>query len=320
MNFDIISVGSAGFDIFVSGKELKPGLLQNESAISLLDDHSYNIEHTVYETGGSGLNSALTFARQGIKTACLSKTGRDHLANQIKIVARHENIGTELFVNKPEHHTDMCIHIVTERMNEIRLNYLNSLHSLRGKDLRFPGLKTRVLYLAELPTDFKLAKFLALWARANGAQLVTHISSSSSYRPKQLEYLLKRSSKLLVQAYHLTQFGFDRSNAVDAIRYFQSLGIQSALVYDVQGSSYAFEDQTVYTVGQFRKTNPLDLTGASDVYAASYLAGLFQQKSVPEALTFASANAISVMSVMGTRSGILRKPALRTMKTQTTIL
>jgi sugar/nucleoside kinase (ribokinase family) len=91
-------------------------------------------------------------------------------------------------------------------------------------------------------------------------------------------------------------------------------------VYNLQGISYGFEDETVYRVGPFRKTTPLDMTGASDVFAASYSAAIFQLKSVPEALTLASANAVSVMSVMGARAGILRKPALRTLKAKTSIL
>jgi sugar/nucleoside kinase (ribokinase family) len=62
------------------------------------------------------------------------------------------------------------------------------------------------------------------------------------------------------------------------------------------------------------------MTGSEDVFSAAYMAAIFQNKSIPEALTLASANACSVMEIFGTRTGILKKPALRTMKVETNIL
>lgn len=320
MNFDVITVGSAGFDIFASGPDLKPGLLTNKQAVNLVDRTSYELDHVVYETGGSGLNSAFTFARQGIKTACIAKTGRDHLANQLKIVAHHEGVGSELFINKAEHHTDMCFHMVTERASEVKLNYHNSLKSLRSRDLRFPGLKSRLLYLAELPVDYKLTKFLLLWAKANKAEVILHTEKLTGYRTRQVDFILSRVDRLIFPLKNIGNFGFAPGQVVECIRYLKSLGVERSLLYDELDYSYAFEDDTVYKAGVYRKTNPLDMTGAADVYAASYASALFQQKSVPEALTLASANATSVMSVMGARAGLLRKPALRTIKTKTSIL
>lgn len=320
MNFDVITVGSAGFDIFASGPDLKPGLLTNKQAINLVDKTNYQLDHVVYETGGTGLNSAFTFARQGIKTACIAKTGRDHLANQLKIVAHHEGVASELFINKAEHHTDLCFHIVTERAAEVKLNYHNSLKSLRGRDLRFPGLKARLLYLAELPVDYKLTKFFLLWARSNNVQVALHTNKLRSYKTRQIDFILSRVDRLIFPIKNIGDLGFAPNQAIECIRYLKSLGVERSLLYDELDSSYAFEDDTVYKAGVYRKTNPLDMTGAADVYGASYISALFQQKSVPEALTLASANAVSVMSVMGARAGLLRKPALRTIKTKTSIL
>lgn len=320
MNFDVITVGSAGFDIFASGPDLKPGRVTNKQAISLVNKAEYELDHVIYETGGSGLNSAFTFARQGIKTACIAKTGRDHLANQLKAVALHEGVGHELFINKAEHHTDLCFHIVTERASDIKLNYQNSLRSLRGRDLRFPGLKAQLLYLAELPVDFKLTKFFLQWARANKAEVVLHTNTINSYRTRQVDYILSKIDRLIFPLKNIGDFGFAPTQAVECIRYLKSLGVEHSLLYDELDHSYAFEDDTVYRAGVYRKTKPLDMTGVADVYAASFASALFQQKSVPAALTLASANAVSVMSVMGSRAGLLRKPALRTIKTKTSIL
>ena len=320
MNLDMVSVGSAGFDIFASGKDLKPSQITRDASITLQADSTYKIENAVYEVGGSGINSAITFARQGIKVGCIARTGKDHLANQIKIIAKYEQIEHELLVNNPEHHTDMNFHIVTERGHEIGLNYRSSSHSLGGKDLKFPGLKTRLLYLAELPYNFKLYKFFATWAHANGAQLAVNIMDLSDYRQKQLDFVMTTADIVMLPITLVPQV-FDKiSHPIEIIRQLNAFGAKSILLYDVTKEAYAFEDSTVYSCGVYRKLNPLDLTGCNDVFCAGYLSALFQQRSIPEALTLASANACSVSEVFGTRSGILKKPALRTIKTTTEVL
>ena len=320
MNLDIITVGSVGFDIFISGKSIKPSLMSKDDSITLQSGAQYQVDHSVYEAGGPGLNSAICFARQGIKTGCIARTGKDHLANQIKIILKHEGIEHELLINNPEHHTDLDIHIVTERAQDIDLSYKNSVNSLRGHDVRFPGLTARALYLAELPVDFKLFKFFVEWAKSCGASLIANVTSTSGYKTKQMNYALSRLTSMMMPIDFASSFFDGVSDSAEIIRQLSALGSKSVLLYDVSKESYAFHDQTMYSCGTYKKVNPLDMTGANDIFAASYASAIFQQKTVPEALTFASANACSVLEVFGTRAGVLRKPALRTIKVETGVL
>ena len=56
MNLDVLVIGKTGFDIFVTGKELKPGLVDRDGSVTLLNNHTYGADHSVYEVGGSGMN------------------------------------------------------------------------------------------------------------------------------------------------------------------------------------------------------------------------------------------------------------------------
>jgi sugar/nucleoside kinase (ribokinase family) len=320
MNLDVISVGAAGFDIFVSGKDFKLSHITRDTSIALHTDVTYKIEHAIYEVGGSGMNAAITFARQGIRTGCIARTGKDHLANQIKILAKYEQIEHELLINKPEHHTDLNFHIITDRNKDIKLRYDNSFCSLRPKDLYFPGLKTRLLYLAELPYDFKLYKFFATWARANHIQLAVNIMDFHNYRRKQINFVLTTANVVLMPINFAQEIFVETSDPAEILRQIYAFGAKSIVLYDVTQEAYAFYDDTVYHCGVYRKLNPLDITGCNDVFCAGFMSAYFQQKSIPEALTLASANACSVAEVFGTRSGILKKPALRTIKTTTEVL
>lgn len=313
MNLDVVTVGKAGFDIFLSGKELKPGLVSRDDMLNLQNNHSYDAEHSVYEIGGSAINSAITFARQGIKTGCIARTGKDYLASQIKAVIKRENISPELLVNIPEHHTDLDVHIVTERANEIVISYQNSNDSLRAKDLKFPDLYARLLYIAEVPNDFKAFKYLAELAKISGAEIWANLNDLKFYKRKQLNYVLSNLTGLMMPIHFATRLFNDVTDEREIIRQVLAFGPKSVLLYDVYNEAYASVDKAFYQSGTYKNINPLDKTGSEDVFAAAFAAGIFQGKSVTEALTLASANACSVLEVFGARSGILKKPAIRPM-------
>lgn len=316
MNLDILVIGKAGFDIFVTGKELKPGLVDRDGTITLFNNHVYNADHSVYEVGGSGMNAAITFSRQGIKAGCIARTGKDYLANQIKLVQKNEALEPELTINKPEHHTDLNIHIVTERASEILINYENSNNSLSSKDFSYPDLTTRVVYLSELPSDFRLYKYLIKWARMHGAQVFLNIDDTKGYRTSQINFVLGTAENILMSMKVGAAIFNDVLDPKEIIRQLLAFGAKTVLLYDVTQEAYACVDKSLFTCGTYKKLNPLDLTGANDVFAAGFTSMLIQKRSVVEALTFASANACSVMEVMGTRAGILKKPALRAMKVE----
>jgi sugar/nucleoside kinase (ribokinase family) len=320
MDLDILCIGPAGFDIFISGKDLKPNKLLIENSITLENNTSYDIDHSVYEAGGAGLNASIVFARQGIAAGCMAKTGKDHLANQIKIIAKHENIETDTFINKPEHHTDMNIHIVTNRTDEIRLAYENSNNSLRPKEVKLPKLQSKMIYFAELPDDFKIFKYYASWAKINKSKLVVNITDFKKYKKRHINYIISTSSTVMIKKQLAIDYWNIEEGDLGSIEAVNNFGANSIVMYDVIDKAYAFENGTLYMSGPYKKTNPLDLTGADDVFAAGYISAIFSQKSVPEALTLASANACSVMDIFGTRTGILKKPALRTMKVETRTL
>ena len=316
MNLDVLVVGKAGFDIFVTGKDLKPGLIDRDNSLTLINNHYYAADHSVYEVGGAGLNSAITFARQGLKAGCISRTGKDYLANQIKIIQKYEGLEPELLVNNPEHHTDMDFHIVTERASEILIGYENSNNSLKAKDFRFPDLTTRILYLSELPADFKLFKYLASWAKMHGAQMFLNLDSLKSYAGRHINYVLGSVEHIMLPIDSASKVFNEVLDPREIIRQLLAFGAKTVLLYDVTKEAYACMDKSLFSCDTYKKINPLDMTGANDAFAAGFASMIIQKRSVVEALTLASANACSVMEIFGSRSGILKKPALRSMKVE----
>lgn len=320
MNLDVICVGVARFDIFVNSKDVRSSQMARSEVLELSVGSNYKIDHAVYEVGGSGINSAIVFARQGIKAGCIARTGQDHLSNQLKVIAKHENLEPGLFINNPEHHSDMSIHLVTERNHELTLTYENSFNAMRSKNLRLPGVKAGLLYMAELPVNFRLYEHLVAWAKINCIDLAINLKNFHNYHQKQMNYVLSTASKILMPIAYAYEVFNETRDPLEIIRQLNAFGATSVVLYDVAREAYAYEDNTVYSCGVYKKLNPLDMTGCDDVFCAGYLAADMRQMSVPDALTMASAMSCSVSEVFGARAGILKKPALRTINIQTEVL
>ena len=71
--FDVISIGSATLDVFLRSPELDVEKQNGTKEICVPYGAKLEVEEIHFETGGGGTNTAVTFARQGLKVACIEE-------------------------------------------------------------------------------------------------------------------------------------------------------------------------------------------------------------------------------------------------------
>ena len=83
--FDIIVIGSSTRDVFVKSEGQKvvkdPDFVTGQGQCFPLGS-KIGIKKLVFTTGGGGANAAVTFARQGLNTACIGVIGKDFNAKR----------------------------------------------------------------------------------------------------------------------------------------------------------------------------------------------------------------------------------------------
>src|SRR3989344_8411087 len=99
--FDVITIGTATRDIFLTSslfqvvsdpKHLKKlGFAAGEAQCFALGG-KIEIGKPILTTGGGATNAAVTFSRQGLKTAALIKIGGDSAASEVLAELKKENI------------------------------------------------------------------------------------------------------------------------------------------------------------------------------------------------------------------------------------
>lgn len=94
----------------------------------------------------------------------------------------------------------------------------------------------------------------------------------------------------------------------------RSEGLHTVVITDSENGATILDGSYVYTAGLYKKVAVVDRSGAGYAYGSGLIASIIQGKTMQQAISFASANATSVISYLGTRIGILSNTEVDIMK------
>jgi len=304
--FDVITLGSATKDIFCKAERLKNGpslILPLGRKVELSDVQIF--------AGGGGVNAALTFARQGLKTAFCGAVGQDLAGREILAELRRQNIDAGSVVTKSKAATDLGLifHAGSER---VILLFHSVSRLLSAKDIDWQKLKkTRWLYLAPLwGQAAKLTPKLISWAKRNGVKVALN-PSPAQLQLAQISSLARQADVLLLNAEEAATFlKLKRYEEAQVSRQLAAWlkGKRRPIVVITKGraGAVAFGQPFSYSVPA-PATKVVDATGAGDSFGSGLVAGLIQGKNLESALRLAMANAVANIKVYGANQGLLKK-------------
>lgn len=254
-----------------------------------------------YAPGGSAPNTLDALAAWGIDSRLIGMVGRDEDGEYCKRYFRGD---ISAIKTHPELPTGRCISMVTPDSERTMRTFLGASAAIAPEDLQeldfagvdlllFEGymlydepLTLKIFEIAErlaIPVAFDLASF----------ELV------AKYRKSLLPDLLKKCAVLFCNREEAEAFAGQGSNAelLDRLSVFAplvalKLGRDGALIRQ-NGETIAVEAELV--------ENPVDTTGAGDLWQAGFLYGLMRKKSLSLCGRFASAAAAELVQTLGAR-------------------
>ena len=166
--FDVITIGSATVDCFVdTGKKLFKTLHKEHGEIVFVPFGSKIVmDDLFFLTGGGGTNTAVSFARLGLKTAYLGRLGGKQ-AEMVFDELKKEKINTSLVV-KGE---DVGFSVILDAKGKDRtiLTYKGSNNLLDYNDINKSKLKTKWFYMASMMgKSYKTLVKLTKYAKRKG--------------------------------------------------------------------------------------------------------------------------------------------------------
>ena len=311
--YDIVTIGSATRDVFMRARDLilvKDPRFKTGAGECLALGAKVEVSEIIYTVGGSAANTAVTFARQGLNTACITKVGNDLRGEEIIRQLGKENIDTHFITKDQKLMTAYSVVLLAPSGERSILVYRGAGETLNTEDVPKHALRTKWFYITHLGgKSTKMFPWLIRKAASRGIKIAVNPGST------QLRMAISRLKPLLN---HIDVFILNREEAsyLTKIPYHNSQGIFKKLDRWVKGlvvmtdgpnGLTVSDSKTKWHAGVLKERKLIDRTGAGDAFGSGFIAGFMKKKSVPYAIQFGSANATSKIERIGAQPGLLKK-------------
>lgn len=321
--YDVITVGSATRDALIKSAAFKTGSdnrFVSGRGLAMGLGAKITIDDIYFSTGGAGTNTAVTFARQGFKTAAAVRVGRDVSGEAVIRELAKENIDTVFVQKDPRLPTAYSIILEPRSGERTILAYRGANAALRGVELG--GVKSHWFYLSSLSANFNILRAAIEAKKKYGAHIAwnpggTDLRTGIKKLKPFLKYIdvfilnKEEASALLKISYKKEREIFKKfDKLIDGICV-MTMGHEGALVSD---------GKNLWRAGIFKESKIVDRTGAGDAFGSGFVAGLLRKKvttsagitaaAVEEALRVGSANATSKVEDIGAKAGLITRKAL----------
>lgn len=285
--YDIISIGSATRDV----------LMQSDAFEHAKAGSKVEIKKLILATGGGGTNYAVTFARQGLKTACIGVIGDD--ANGAEILHELEGEGIDVTMFE-KHHDDMTAYsviMVYPNAERTILSYKGEGQHFNAAELDFSKLQSKWLFLDSLGGHYDLFEQLVALAVKNNIKIACNPGGKElEHGLEKLKPLLAHMDIVLMNKEEAESLSSDLKQYVKGILSISD-GPNGVMVIDDKGSMYSagIPDSPV-----------VERTGAGDAFGSGFVSEYIRSGDITKAIQFGTANASSVVTQFGAKAGILK--------------
>lgn len=299
-NFDVISIGSATIDIFVKSKDF----IYDKQFISLKASSKNEIDEGLICSGGGATNSSVTFSRLGLKSGCVSLIGDSYLNNYIFDDLKKFKVYEKFICIDKSSITDFSVILVAPDGSRSILTNRGQTRLLE-KHFKWNQLKKcKWFYISSLEGNLDLLEQIIGFAREFNIKIALNPGKRELLKPKRLIPLVKMVDYLSLNQeevkllFGLSQFDDDLLNQV------HNLKIPFVTITNGRQGAYVLFDQKQFYSPAAQST-PVDETGAGDSFGASFVSALIYNKTPQESLYWAITNSASVVSNLGSKSGLL---------------
>ncbi len=315
--FDVITIGTATRDIFLTSplfKVLKDpvhlekiGFKTGEAECFALGS-KLEVKKPVFTVGGGAANAAVTFARQGFRTAAVVKIGEDESGKAVLAHLKEEKVAT-LGGRDKKDGTGYSTILLAPTGERTILVYRGASEDWTKKDAPLAKLKARWAYIAPGKIPFSLMEEILKTLKKRGVKIAMNPSryylEIAAKHPQVLFKYLDVVSVNREEASYLTGVGYKHDRGI--FKKFDELIQGIAVMTDGPKGARVSDGRYIYTAPIFKERKLADRTGAGDAFGSGFVAGLMIKNDINFALRLASANATSVVEDIGAEAGILRR-------------
>lgn len=300
-------------DVFltVHEAEVKCKLRDEDCVICLPYGEKVPVDRIDRGLGGNAFNNVVGLSRMGFKTSFFTIHGDDEIGELIEAELTKENIDQSLAISheKTQSRYSTIINFKGERtILEFHSNYVYRLpHD-------FP--KTKWIYLSSVGRKYE-EFFAAISALVKEHNILLAFTPNNnqlnsdleSYLPliEQCQVIFMNLTEAAKMLRKLTDDGLQYSaNIRNMLSEIYELGPKTVVITNGKKGSFAYDGSRYYQAG-IMSFPMVSATGAGDAFASGFMAAIMNSRTVVEAIKWGTANAGSVVSMIGAQKGLLNR-------------
>lgn len=309
-SFDVVTLGAATRDVFVRSKAFERR--NDPSAPDGFDacfpmGAKIPVEEIDFQTGGGATNAAVTLARFGLKTACVSRVGDDLGGREVLTELKREKIDATGVQVDPQEHTAYSVILLAGTGNRAILVHRGAARKLDAQRIPWNKLRGGWLYLTSVAGDSKTLRAVFSHAKRSLMRISWNPGNAELDLgfDRLLPWLMQTDVLILNrdEAAHLADL-----SPRDLQRILHKLGPiprQCLVLTDGAHGAYAHLRGTTWHAPAL-KGKVINTTGAGDSFGSAFVAALIKHGEAVTALKAATLNAHGVVTHMGAKAGILK--------------
>lgn len=309
-NLDLLSVGEAGLDVFMTPLETETlcEIDTKKCLIAFSYGEKIPVKNLEFSMGQNAANNAVGAERLGVKTAIVLTIGQDSTADIILAKLRGEGVDTTYVVQQPS---------TTSNFSSI-INYqgertIFSYHAPRSYEFPVKLPVPSWVYLTSMGESFRpFYNHIAEWLEKNPTIKLAFNPGTWQIRVgiEALRNIMKLTHMIYVnreEAEKLTSFpGESTGKEKELLEALEKLGPKICVVTDGGNGVFAYNGQTFLKCGVL-PVDAYERTGAGDAFGSGCLSALIKGKALDEALVWGTVNSSSVIGYTGSQKGLLKE-------------
>lgn len=316
-NFDIITVGNAIIDIFLTFHDGNSACRLDEKTKELCFGYGQKVkvDHAELLTGGNANNVAIGLARLGFAATIAAEIGDDEFAQKIVNNLKQHHVDESLVKQTQGAKSSFAVGLNVKGERTLFVEHMSRAH-----EFTFGNVNSKWMYLTSLGNEWRHAYRTALeFAQKNNIQLAFNPGTYQlTLLGGDLYHILSKTNILFVnreEGEKISNLQFSISNEYreemkKLLKMLRNYTPGAIVVTDGMNGSYSVDKNgTMRLIGLF-DTDVVERTGAGDAYATGFLGAIMSRLSIEEAMRWGSVNAASVVTKVGAQAGLMTKEAI----------
>ena len=312
--FDVITVGSATLDIFLSisqkNKHFRLNKKTNELCVKFGDKAI--VDKAEFLAGGNAGNVAVGLSRMNFKTAIAAEVGCDEFTQKIVNVLKKEGVSEILLKQKQNTPCPFSIILNFKKERTIFCEDVERKHIFN-----FENVSTKWVYLTSVGKSWEEAyKRTLLFVKTTGAKLAFNpgtlqIDSGQVHIRETLSQtdvlFINKEEGIRISGFKSERQDSKKDEMKKLLINLKKLGPKAVVATDGPNGSFLIDEQNEFFFQKTSKIKPVEKTGAGDAFGSGFLSAVLQGKTLKEAMEWGSLNSESVILKVGAQSGLLKR-------------